>query len=686
MIIDRVIINNLFSYRGKQIFELTPPANSNANIVLIHGRNGYGKTSFINSIKLLFLGTNDAMLSTVQTGRKLRPKDYIRGTGVEWQGVLNTEAHKNEPDSDFSITLEWTELGEKVSARRYWPILEEDKYTDNGLLEIKFNNEKVITDQEDADAFLENILPRHLLPFFVYDGEQVQTLAEANRTRQLEQIEKILDIATVDLLDEYIGKNVSNWRREGSAKKEQAELDKLNGELQVAQAMFEAIYAEKQELEEQNQEYVYEIKNHASYIQSKRTFALQEDETRLTIQIGEIKKQQESKTQQFVDEFAQVAPVLMVPELLHSAEKSLSHLSGQAATPLTELLNELKEQLPEKLLSEAPLPTPDIHQEQRNFFQNKLFGLLAMYAELHAPPLPTGNTGIKFKLDETRTNKLLKRLQFFIQADTERQRLSRDAQGISELKRKQRAIRQKLDDVSSLDQDEQQKFQEHKIEVAKLQAMRDEVLIRRTQKETALSQTQETIDQLHQSIKNQEANLRQLTSSQSKLDLAQKLRSIYRTYKSELKKRRREQIEEAINSHFKALMTSHPLINKINVDDSFSLSYENIAGEVVGMANISSGMKQLVAQALLWALKDVSEKEAPVIIDTPLARIDRQHRINLLEHYYPALGKQVILLPTDSEIIEEDYHKLKKYIYQEYRLENSQDGSHTKPMKNEAMY
>lgn len=78
MIIDRVIISNLFSYRGQQIFDLSPATDTRRNIALIHGRNGYGKTSFINSVKLLFLGTSDAMLSTVQTGRKLRPKDYIR--------------------------------------------------------------------------------------------------------------------------------------------------------------------------------------------------------------------------------------------------------------------------------------------------------------------------------------------------------------------------------------------------------------------------------------------------------------------------------------------------------------------------------------------------------------------------------------------------------------------------------
>ena len=690
MIIDRVIISNLFSYRGQQTFDLSPDPDTLRNIALIHGRNGYGKTSFINSIKLLFLGTSDAMLSTVQTGRKLRPKDYIQGAGNEWQGILNTEARKLEPDGNFSITLEWTESGNKISARRYWP-LHQENYTDSGLLEISLDKggiqkAETITDQEDAEAFLEHILPRNLLPFFIYDGEQVQTLAEANRTRQLEQIEKILDIATVDLLQDYIGKNISNWSREGSAPKERAIFDKLCGELQSAQAIVAVFQAELNELQDKEQDYQYQIKNHESYLQSKRTFALQEDETRLTTQINEIRKQLEQKTQQFTDEITLIAPVLLVSELLQSAEQSLSHLTKQTESPIGKLLSELKKQLPQKLLHEEPLPYPDIYQDQRNFFQQKLAGLLSMYEKLYAPMPVTESSGLRFKLDSVRTAKLLKRLQFFLQADTERQRLGRESQSISELKRQQRTIQQKLDDVSRLDQEEQQKFHEHKAEIHELRAIRDEVLIAIGQKEKDLKNAQHILNQQQQALKEQEGKLRKLTTNQAKLELAQKLQAIYGDYKKELKLRRREEIEKEINIRFKALMTSHHLIHKIKVDENFSLSYENVQGELVGMANISSGMKQLVAQALLWALKDVSDKEAPVIIDTPLARIDRQHRINLLEQYYPSLGRQVILLPTDSEIIAEDYHRLKQYIYREYRLENSQDGAHTQPIKDEAMY
>jgi len=88
-------------------------------------------------------------------------------------------------------------------------------------------------------------------------------------------------------------------------------------------------------------------------------------------------------------------------------------------------------------------------------------------------------------------------------------------------------------------------------------------------------------------------------------------------------------------------------------------------------------MKQLAATALLWALKDACGKQLPVIIDTPLGRIDKQHQDNLLNRYYPKAARQVILLPTDSELDERKRQLLAPYIYREYQLHND-DGNKTR--------
>ena len=58
MIIERIQLTNLFSYYGPQCFELGQPG-PRRNICLIMGRNGFGKTSLLNALKLLFTGARN---------------------------------------------------------------------------------------------------------------------------------------------------------------------------------------------------------------------------------------------------------------------------------------------------------------------------------------------------------------------------------------------------------------------------------------------------------------------------------------------------------------------------------------------------------------------------------------------------------------------------------------------------
>ena len=48
----------------------------------------------------------------------------------------------------------------------------------------------------------------------------------------------------------------------------------------------------------------------------------------------------------------------------------------------------------------------------------------------------------------------------------------------------------------------------------------------------------------------------------------------------------------------------------------------------------SKGEKQILAISILWGLSIVSGRDIPVIIDTPLSRLDSEHRKNIVEEYY----------------------------------------------------
>lgn len=83
----------------------------------------------------------------------------------------------------------------------------------------------------------------------------------------------------------------------------------------------------------------------------------------------------------------------------------------------------------------------------------------------------------------------------------------------------------------------------------------------------------------------------------------------------------------------------------------------------------SEGGKQLVALSLIGALKQAAVRGGPVVLDSPLARLDLEHRANVLQTWVPSLGNQAVLLVQSGELTEGDaYDILGSRIGQEYRI------------------
>ena len=75
---------------------------------------------------------------------------------------------------------------------------------------------------------------------------------------------------------------------------------------------------------------------------------------------------------------------------------------------------------------------------------------------------------------------------------------------------------------------------------------------------------------------------------------------------------------------------------------------------------------------MLWGLAQVSGRQLPTIIDTPLGRLDSIHRKALTERYFPNAADQVILLSTDQEIDAELASSLDSATGRWYRIEYDQ--------------
>ena len=115
-------------------------------------------------------------------------------------------------------------------------------------------------------------------------------------------------------------------------------------------------------------------------------------------------------------------------------------------------------------------------------------------------------------------------------------------------------------------------------------------------------------------------------------------------------------LQEKTFEMYKLLSSKSGLIKDITIDDkSYEIRISDRNGHDIKKSGLSAGEKEVFALALLWGLAQTSELKLPIIIDTPLSRLDSTHRDNIVRNYFPNAGEQVIILSTDTEIDNEYY-------------------------------
>ncbi len=117
------------------------------------------------------------------------------------------------------------------------------------------------------------------------------------------------------------------------------------------------------------------------------------------------------------------------------------------------------------------------------------------------------------------------------------------------------------------------------------------------------------------------------------------------------KDKTREEVEMTATSMFLSLIHDPESYKGIRIAHDYRLTLENAGG---GETNTSEGGRLLVALALIGALKKAAVRGGPVVLDSPMGRLDKGHRENLLRDWVPTLGSQVILLVQSGEMTDDD--------------------------------
>lgn len=80
-----------------------------------------------------------------------------------------------------------------------------------------------------------------------------------------------------------------------------------------------------------------------------------------------------------------------------------------------------------------------------------------------------------------------------------------------------------------------------------------------------------------------------------------------------------------------------------------------------------AGQRQIIAISFIAALNAFTAREAPIVIDTPISRLDPIHKRNLVNRY-PEMGSQIIILYQPNELGNEEIELIRERIHSEWEL------------------
>lgn len=656
MFIQKIIICNMFAYYGR--VEVEFKKQENKNLYCIYGNNGYGKTSFIQCAKILFLGIglldDDKIVPQIKSFAKnlnLTTRQFIKGDGINWRGILNESAYKEDKE-DFYIEFSGIYDDKNFCIRRSF------KKNDSDFSEmLEFTLDKENYKNQQAQEMLNKIMPPNLVEFFFFDGEQIESISNNLRTEFRDKIEEILGIKSLGTAINAIESYQKELKDNESKNKEEAHrLSQLRGEIESIQNDINFKESKIKECESEMESQDSKTKQLQRQI-DKLGADSSEEKANLIREKDELDKNLQSYKASFKESIKAVI-FANNASLIQELENELKDLETKQSQ---NDIQSYKKLLPElKKIANDELKSLEIDEEYSAIFESVL------------EALPQKLESKIFK-DSFITSDMLLPLKQSL-ARWERTTLAND---ISEIKNIKAKLEQNKAEQEELNSDEYTKNKIATLSQERQRAKhlkdaknneRDNLLLECRDLKNKKDEKEKEIYRLEQNIDTQRID--------EKLIILKSLQDSLQNYKARLIDKLRDRLKDLILQNYRKLIRNDN-VRGLEIDDDFSIKLKDENDDAVVIENQSSGQKQILAIAIFWALSKLDKFNLPLIIDTPLARIDSENRANIIQNYY-ANGMQVIILPLNSEMGKKELEYAKHSLSQIYKIENTSDRSHAK--------
>lgn len=635
-------IQHLGPFADRQALDLS--VRSNKPIILIKALNGSGKTTLLTCLQLVLYGAK-----ALGMGRAAEYEQLIRGLQrVDAQGLsridLGLLIEANGDQDHIVVSREWNVTSNKISERLF--------VTREGTEDFSLS--------EDWEEYIDNILPSELVQLFLFDGEKIESLANPKTLPDMlrRATEAFFGIGGIESLSKDL---LAVERRAVLRVKEDS-----GG---YAQAQAELL-----SLEDQYSETTKAISLLTQTVGSRLT-SLDEAKTALAnfsakAQRGGLGAYEQAAQLRANEEVAakQVqAAASAVREALADPLAPLAGLSRLWADYSRRWVLEKETSVAKNLLSEIKERDGRILKNLETGISKDVLASITM----------------AFQVDNDQYEQVANRELLLIPTHAP-ESLNPQIQRASE--RYQLALEQ-LAKARSEHADCQRKLAAvpQGDRLAELLVQMQDYASKVALAEGSYESSRKELDDLlgrkaHLDVKLHAANqrlskdFRGLAHHQKAIAAGQRAREVLAIYKDRLLASKATWLSEMISSEFKGLMRKQRLISKVLVDpETYAVTIVGAGGHELPMERLSAGERQLLAVSVLSALIRERKGRFPVVVDTPLARLDRTHREALIRRFFAKVSHQVLVLSTDEEVEGTVFDEMSKFTSSAYQIDFSDE-------------
>lgn len=687
MKIKHIKINNIGPYVNDNCFEFDIN-NGDRRMVLIGGKNGAGKTTLFNAIKICMYGCTAYGLEAnnakyfAEVEKIINSNEKLKKV-AEASVIMDILFDDGKYDYVYTFSRSWRISGKKITETFF-------VYKDGILLE---NGEK-----SDFENYLLQLLPPNLFKFYFFDGEKISDfIFNGNKDTDFKDaFLKLCNLDTMEIIRDNF-KRITRSKNKGTNGIEEAydrcfEEDTLMTD-RVAYAEDEYNQISRQIAAVDDQLVALEKEYSKSGGITKMEWKSMQE------QISREEVRREDKRKWLKDIANNVLPFVILRTEL---QKLQAQINTEHKARIDANLRNVISTYEVKSIINGVLANAGV--ELNKDITKKIIEEIVAHTD------ETSNITPVLGLSEKDELALTAKINSLLSFDTNRvKEATHDIEG--SLKTTKR-IREKMDKCSIDNYEEylesKSELNEHKSQyISELLELDKELQAYRAEKAVSASKLAKAKADYEVYLKKQSVN-----------DISARALLAFDELQDILYQRSIRLTEKNFEMFFNALINKSDLIDGIHIDSNLNvLPYKNKTFKAakiklildkngpeyliaqIGLhayeilqekldtdeeafelpvevkQQLSAGEKQIFIMALYQSLSQLNKINVPYIIDTPFARIDKEHRTKILEQFFKKLNGQIIILSTDEEIVGEYKETVSDVISNTFMLNHTVQGN-----------